>query len=186
MSATQSFRPTRQQRLLLDYIRQNNVFKTVAETCKDAGVDRSSYYKWCKDPAFRRWFTAEWSTVMLMDGWHQLAFARGQVPYSVQYFKLLFNLNFTTQGQAAFAGWQALSEPAAAPAPVGEVPLQTKPVTGQNSTFRPVPPAPAPPRPNHTARQLQSTLDALRRLAPPSIAHASAPPSGPAPGRSAP
>jgi len=53
------FMPTPKQFAFMEAFFDQDVPWTISATCKAAGVDRGSYYKWLKDPAFCKWFKEE-------------------------------------------------------------------------------------------------------------------------------
>lgn len=183
MSVLPAFQPTRAQRRFFDCVQQSPEIRSLEQICQAAGVHRSSYYRWCADPAFRQWLTASWSTTVFMDGWQLLNFLRATHQHNEQWFRMLFNLIFSPKGQAALGAWSGLAaQNVASPA------LQTQPLAPQNATVAGAsvaPSASAPPKPAPRVNpavaigELQSTLAALRRFAPPNAAIApAAPPSG--------
>src|SRR6185312_5029054 len=62
------FRPSPAQRRLLHCIHSNPGVKTALALCAAAGVSRTTYYRWCQDPAFRLWFADAWAACLFLDG----------------------------------------------------------------------------------------------------------------------
>lgn len=95
---TPTFRPQPAQRRLLDHIHQKPGFRTIHEFCALAGVARTTYYRWCQDPDFCRWFAPAWSARLLMDGTVLLDIARLNSTRSFSYWKALFEVTFDPKG----------------------------------------------------------------------------------------
>lgn len=58
------FKPTEQMIKLLRAKLDVEVSPTITAECKDAGIERSTYYGWLEDARFVAWFNKEWETAM--------------------------------------------------------------------------------------------------------------------------
>ncbi|MGH9466665.1 MAG: hypothetical protein ACRD1Y_04865, partial [Terriglobales bacterium] len=105
--ASAAFAPSTAQRRLLDYFHENPGYLPTRELCRLANVPRASYYRWCRDPAFRQWFGAAWSSRLLFEGAALLNMARAQAPEKFSYWKALFEITFDPKGLGLLAKWQA-------------------------------------------------------------------------------
>ncbi|MGH9394707.1 MAG: hypothetical protein ACRD1E_11100 [Terriglobales bacterium] len=133
LAAPPLFRPSAAQRRLLQHIDDNPSFRTVQELCAAAGVPRSSYYDWCKNPAFRLWLGSSWSARLVCGGVTLLNIAPWNCPKSFSYWKALFDLTFDPKGLGLLAKWtESLGELnnaafESAPPPHGQPPSRPEP-----------------------------------------------------------
>ncbi|MGH9483379.1 MAG: hypothetical protein ACRD1L_14925, partial [Terriglobales bacterium] len=109
MTPPAPFAPTDAQRRFLLQIQGEPSYQSIGQICQAAGIHPSSYYLWCKDPAFRRWLIQEWSSTLLFQGWHMLNLARAHMVRSPTHFRALYRIVFEPQGQAALARWGSLA-----------------------------------------------------------------------------
>ncbi len=56
----QQFKPNELQLKLLETMLDTSVSSNITEICSVAGIDRSTYYRWMKDPSFVYWFSKAW------------------------------------------------------------------------------------------------------------------------------
>ncbi|MGH9481988.1 MAG: hypothetical protein ACRD1L_07820, partial [Terriglobales bacterium] len=129
------FTPTQAQRHFLDHILGEPSYQSIPQICATAGISPSSYYAWCKDPAFRDWFVHEWSSALLFEGWHAIYLARAHQVRSPAHFKAIYDLTFDPKASAALATWQthAVSgEPALPAAPQSPPALPSRPAASPN------------------------------------------------------
>jgi len=54
------FKPNKKQLKLLETMLDIEVSPTISEVCSVAGIDRSTYYRWMKNPEFKNWFNLQW------------------------------------------------------------------------------------------------------------------------------
>ena len=162
MAATSmDFQPSPSQRRLLDFIHEHPSLKTIHELCAEAGVGRSTYYRWCQNPGFRLWLAMAWSARLLLDGAVLLNIARVQSTRSYSYWKALFDLTFDPKGLGFLQKWQqscAEADSAAflpgdaspeTPSPVPLLATENKPLVPKSGTN---PPAAVLPKPNRGGR----------------------------------
>ncbi|MGH9417225.1 MAG: hypothetical protein ACRD01_11410 [Terriglobales bacterium] len=100
------FQPTPAQRRFLTLIQQSPQPATLTELCRQAGVDRSGYYKWCRDASFCAWLMQAWSGAVLLDGWQVVNVARARMGESLPHLRAMINLLFDPRGLAALDAWQ--------------------------------------------------------------------------------
>ncbi|HEY7856212.1 MAG TPA: hypothetical protein VIC32_07195 [Terriglobales bacterium] len=106
LAEAHAFRPTSDQRRLLNNIHDNPSIRTIREFCEQCDISRSTYYNWCKNPHFRLWFATAWSSRMLVEGITLLNQARAKASYKFQYWKALADLTFDPNGMALLQKWQ--------------------------------------------------------------------------------
>lgn len=100
------FHPTPPQRRLLEFVDAHPCLKTIGELCDGADISRATYYRWTQDPGFRVWFSAVWSSRLIMDGVVLINQARLLATRHFPYWKALFNLTFDPKGCAVMQQWQ--------------------------------------------------------------------------------
>ncbi|HXR97740.1 MAG TPA: hypothetical protein VN709_07845 [Terriglobales bacterium] len=106
LPSAHAFRPTSDQRRLLNYIHENPSIRTIREFCEVCDISRSTYYNWCKNPNFRLWFATAWSSRMLVEAVTLINQARAKASYKFPYWKALFDLTFDPHGLALMQKWR--------------------------------------------------------------------------------
>ncbi|HXR98315.1 MAG TPA: hypothetical protein VN709_10790 [Terriglobales bacterium] len=104
--AARNFRPTADQRRLLNTIHDYPSIRTVREFCEACDVGRRTYYNWCKNPHFRLWFATVWSARIITEGTTLINQARAKASYKFSYWKALADLTFDPRGLALLQKWQ--------------------------------------------------------------------------------
>ncbi|HXR97176.1 MAG TPA: hypothetical protein VN709_04970 [Terriglobales bacterium] len=104
--AARNFRPTADQRRLLNTIHDYPSIRTVREFCEACDVGRRTYYNWCKNPHFRLWFATVWSARLITEGTTLINQARAKASYKFSYWKALADLTFDPRGLALLQKWQ--------------------------------------------------------------------------------
>ncbi|MGH9488707.1 MAG: hypothetical protein ACRD04_14105 [Terriglobales bacterium] len=168
MATAAPFAPTAAQRRLLDFIHEHPGYQPTRDLCRSARVPRATYYRWCRNPAFRQWFGSAWASRLVFDGVALLNLARAQAPDKFSYWKALFELTFDPKGLGLLAKWSAslaaLAPDAFYPGPDPQSPANSVPVSrwpseeewnqrvqalGETLSLPSAPPAATPPsRPN--------------------------------------
>ncbi|MGH9475797.1 MAG: hypothetical protein ACRD1C_05655 [Terriglobales bacterium] len=105
--ATTTFSPTPAQRRLLDLMHEKLAVSTTLALCQAIGVPRTTFYRWCKDPAFSAWFGIAWASRLLIEGAALVNIARAQAPQKFSSWKAVFDLTFDPKGLGLLASWQA-------------------------------------------------------------------------------
>ena len=106
LAEAHAFRPTSDQRRLLNNIHESPSIRTIREFCEFCDISRSTYYNWCKNPHFRLWFATAWSSRMLVEGITLLNQARAKASYKFPYWKALADLTFDPRGLALLQKWR--------------------------------------------------------------------------------
>ncbi|MGH9477287.1 MAG: hypothetical protein ACRD1C_13320 [Terriglobales bacterium] len=107
MATSAAFAPSTAQRRLLDYIHEHPGYQPTRDLCRSTGIPRTSYYRWCRNPAFREWLGSAWGARLLFDGAALLNIARAQAPEKFSYWKALFEITFDPKGLGLLAKWAA-------------------------------------------------------------------------------
>ena len=94
-----NFAPSAAQLRFLAAAETQSGSNTLAEVCRLAQCEVSSYYQWCEDPQFRRWFLPTWSRGFVRDARRELfTAARAQSPHSHLHFDALCDMLVAAQG----------------------------------------------------------------------------------------
>jgi hypothetical protein len=146
----QKFHPTAAQSRFLDRAIDSPWLANTDAYCQAAGCDRSSYYRWMRDPAFRHWFFSAWTAVLIQDAWQMLNRARTRADKDHQAFRVLFRLVFERSGQQVLSRFLNLVEEIQVETvvPFPEQNQADSPENATNSAPAPQPPPPPAPAPH--------------------------------------
>ncbi|MGH9476928.1 MAG: hypothetical protein ACRD1C_11440 [Terriglobales bacterium] len=100
------FVPSPRQRCFRDFVEANPAHRYIRDLCSAAGLPRTTFYRWCRDPGFRQWFACAWSTRCVLDGMFLVNFARTRAPLAFPFWKALFDLTFDPKGVRMLQHWQ--------------------------------------------------------------------------------
>ncbi|MGH9477128.1 MAG: hypothetical protein ACRD1C_12465 [Terriglobales bacterium] len=101
------FSPSLAQRRLLDQLHEHPAAHNTLALCRDAGISRTTFYRWCKEPEFCRWLGSAWASRLLLEGAAHINCARALAPTKFPYWKAVFELIFDPKGLALLAQWQS-------------------------------------------------------------------------------